>query len=75
MGNVQVVDECTPSRVGVKHNMDEANRAILNLGKQGEPALRSAQALGPDSQTIRAEITIKAVVRAGAAAVATPLSA
>lgn len=69
---MQVVDECTPGRIGVEHNVHEANRVIHVLRKQGECTGRAVEAFGPYSQTIGVKVTIKVVVRVRASVVATP---
>jgi len=71
-GNVEVVDESTPRRVGVEYDMGEADRVMPMLRKQGEAGAGAVQALGPDRQPIRVQVAVEVPVRVRAPVVATP---
>jgi hypothetical protein len=73
VGDVQVVDERSPSRIRVEYNMDEADWAMLLLREHGEVvALMSIHAFGPDGQPVTIKVAIEVAIRVRASVVATP---
>jgi hypothetical protein len=49
MGDVQIVDECAPDRIGVERHVGEPDRAILMLREHGEVlVVATVHAFGPD---------------------------
>ena len=70
--DVQVVEECTPRRVGAEDGVSEAGRPAVDLGEERPRPVARGEPRGPHGQPVTDDIAVEERVRVGASIVTLP---